>query len=398
MPTSDKTIALIVAAGRGSRAGAGGPKQYRQLAGKTVLFRTIRAFLDHPAIDGVRVIIHADDGELYAEAIGDISAHPKLLPPAIGGKERQDSVRLGLESLERAPPSIVLIHDAARPFIDAATISRVINGAAECGGAIAALPVFDTLKKSGGGENPHIVETVSRDSLWRAQTPQGFQYQAILAAHRAAAGEALTDDAAVVERAGFSVSLVPGSPDNMKITQAEDFGMAEILLGRKKTMMEYRSGHGFDVHEFEAGDAVIICGVSIPHERKLKGHSDADVGMHALTDAILGAIGEGDIGDHFPPSEAKWKGAPSRVFLEKARDLVADKDGAITHCDVTLICEAPKIGPHRAAMRAALSEILQIAVDRISVKATTTEQLGFTGRREGIAALATATVRIPAVD
>lgn len=398
MPTSDKTIALIVAAGRGSRAGAGGPKQYRQLAGKTVLFRTIRAFLDHPAIDGVRVIIHADDGELYAEAIGDISAHPKLLPPAIGGKERQDSVRLGLESLERAPPSIVLIHDAARPFIDTATISRVISGAAKCGGAIAALPVFDTLKKSGGGENPHIVGTVSRDRLWRAQTPQGFQYQAILAAHRAAAGEALTDDAAVAERAGFSVSLVPGSPDNMKITQAEDFGMAEILLGRKKTMMEYRSGHGFDVHEFEAGDAVIICGVSIPHERKLKGHSDADVGMHALTDAILGAIGEGDIGDHFPPSEAKWKGAPSRVFLEKARDLVAGKDGAITHCDVTLICEAPKIGPHRAAMRAALSEILQIAVDRISVKATTTEQLGFTGRREGIAALATATVRIPAVD
>lgn len=397
MPTSDKTIALIVAAGRGSRAGAGGPKQYRQLAGETVLFRTIRAFLDHPAIDGVRVIIHADDGDLYAEAIGDLSAHPKLLPPAIGGKERQDSVRLGLESLEREPPSIVLIHDAARPFIDAATISRVI-AAAGAGGAIAALPVFDTLKKSGGGENPRIAETVSRDGLWRAQTPQGFKYQLILAAHRAAEGDALTDDAAVAERAGLPVSLVPGSPDNMKITQAEDFGMAEILLGRKKTMMEYRSGHGFDVHEFEDGDAVIICGVSIPHEKKLKGHSDADVGMHALTDAILGAIGEGDIGDHFPPSDAKWKGAPSRVFLEKARDLVAGKDGAITHCDVTLICEAPKIGPHRAAMRAALSEILQIAVDRISVKATTTEQLGFTGRREGVAALATATVRIPAVD
>lgn len=397
MPTSDKTIALIVAAGRGSRAGAGGPKQYRQLAGETVLFRTIRAFLDHPAIDGVRVIIHADDGDLYVEAIGDLSAHPKLLPPAIGGKERQDSVRLGLESLEREPPSIVLIHDAARPFIDAATISRVIP-AAGAGGAIAALPVFDTLKKSGGGENPRIAETVSRDGLWRAQTPQGFKYQLILAAHRAAEGDALTDDAAVAERAGLSVSLVPGSPDNMKITQAEDFGMAEILLGRKKTMMEYRSGHGFDVHEFEDGDAVIICGVSIPHEKKLKGHSDADVGMHALTDAILGAIGEGDIGDHFPPSDAKWKGAPSRVFLEKARDLVAGKDGAITHCDVTLICEAPKIGPHRAAMRAALSEILQIAVDRISVKATTTEQLGFTGRREGVAALATATVRIPAVD
>jgi 2-C-methyl-D-erythritol 4-phosphate cytidylyltransferase/2-C-methyl-D-erythritol 2,4-cyclodiphosphate synthase len=398
MPTSDKTIALIVAAGRGSRAGAGGPKQYRRLGGETVLSRTIRAFLDHPKIGGVRVIIHADDADLYADAIGDLAAHPKVLPPAIGGKERQDSVRLGLESLERAPPSIVLIHDAARPFIDATTISRVIDAAAGAGGAIAALPVFDTLKKSAGGENPRIAETVSRDGLWRAQTPQGFQYQLILAAHRAAAGDALTDDAAVAERAGLSVRLVPGSPDNMKITQAEDFGMAEILLGRKKIMMEYRSGHGFDVHEFEDGDAVILCGVSIPHVKKLKGHSDADVGMHALTDAILGAIGEGDIGDHFPPSEAKWKGAPSRVFLEKARDLVAGRNGAITHCDVTLICEAPKIGPHRAAMRAALSEILQIDVDRVSVKATTTEELGFTGRREGIAALATATVRLPAAD
>lgn len=398
MVKSDQTFAIIVAAGRGVRAGAGGPKQYRPLAGDAVLARTARAFLDHPGINGVRVIIHADDHDLYAEAMGPLLAHPKLLAPATGGRERQDSVRLGLESFADKTPAIVLIHDAARPFIDAATIARVIAAAAAHGGAIAALPVFDTLKKSDGASLPAILDTVPRDHLWRAQTPQGFGYAAILAAHRSAAGEALTDDAAVAERAGMTVSLVPGSPDNMKITQAEDFGMAEILLGRKATMREYRSGHGFDVHQFEDGDAVILCGVKIPHGKKLKGHSDADAGMHALTDAILGAIGEGDIGDHFPPSDPKWKGAPSRLFLEKARDLVADKGGAITHCDVTLICEAPKIGPHRARMRAALADILGVAIDRISVKATTTEELGFTGRREGIAAMATATVSLPTAD
>jgi len=293
----------------------------------------------------------------------------------------------------------VLIHDAARPFIDSATIDRVIDGAV-AGGAIAALPVFDTIKRSSGEPAPCITATLPRETLWRAQTPQGFDFAQILAAHRDAAGEALTDDAAVAERAGMRVALVVGSPDNMKITQAEDFGMAEILLDRKASMnlasADYRSGHGFDVHEFEDGDAVTLCGVSIPHARALKGHSDADAGMHALTDAILGAIGAGDIGDHFPPSDMRWRGAPSRVFLEKARDLVAERGGAVTHCDVTLICEAPKIGPHRSAMRAALADILGIAIDRVSVKATTTEGLGFAGRREGIAAMATATVRLPA--
>jgi 2-C-methyl-D-erythritol 4-phosphate cytidylyltransferase/2-C-methyl-D-erythritol 2,4-cyclodiphosphate synthase len=398
MTQNAETIAIIVAAGRGARAGTGGPKQYRLLAGETVLARTVRAFLDHPQIDAVRVIIHSDDFDLYTDAAAHLLSDRKLLTPVTGGKERQDSVRFGLESLAKEAPSLVLIHDAARPFIDAGAISRVIDAARRNGGAIAALPVFDTLKKSDGGEHPSIDDTVSREGLWRAQTPQVFNYDAILAAHRAAAGEALTDDAAVAERAGIKVSLVPGSPDNMKITQAEDFGMAEILLGRKKAMMEFRSGHGFDVHEFEPGDAVILCGVSVPHDRKLKGHSDADAGIHALTDAILGAIGEGDIGDHFPPSDKKWKGAPSRIFLEKARDLVAEKGGSITHCDVTLICEAPKIGPHRAKMRSSLSEILDIGIGRISVKATTTEQLGFTGRREGIAALATATVRLPSAD
>ena len=388
-----ETIAVIVAAGRGSRAGAGGPKQYRDLAGKAVIAWTAEAFLDHPNIDAVRVIIHRDDADEYERAVGSFLTHEKLLPPVFGGAERQDSVRLGLESIEELTPSRVLIHDAARPFIDAPTIARVVASLGDNDGAIAALPVFDTIKRADGDA---IETTVPRDALWRAQTPQGFRFEKILAAHRAAKGKTLTDDAAVAEAAGLAVKLVAGSPDNMKITQAEDFGMAALILGRKTSHMEYRTGHGFDVHAFEDGNAVIICGVSIPHEQKLKGHSDADVGMHALTDAIFGALGEGDIGDHFPPSDPQWKGAPSRIFLEKARDRVADRQGKITHCDVTLMCEAPKIGPHRDAMRAALAEILNIDTSRISVKATTTEQLGFTGRREGIAAMATATVALPA--
>ena len=390
------TIAIIVAAGRGSRAGAGGPKQYRDLGGRAVIARTAEAFLNHPDIDGVRVIIHRDDRAEYDAAMGPLLKHRKLLEPVTGGAERQDSVRLGLESVADYRPHRVLIHDAARPFIDENTIARVVNALDKADGAIAALPVHDTIKREGEGKR--IAATVPREALWRAQTPQGFHFDKILAAHREAEGKALTDDAAVAEEAGLNVALVPGSPDNMKLTQAEDFGMAETLLGRKARQMEYRTGHGFDVHAFEEGDAVIICGVEIPHTHKLKGHSDADVGMHALTDAILGAIGEGDIGDHFPPSDPKWKGAPSHVFLEKARDLVARQKGKITHCDVTLICEAPKIGPHRNRMRASLAVILNIDERRVSVKATTTEELGFTGRREGIAAMATATVGLPAAD
>lgn len=387
------TIAIIVAAGRGNRAGAGGPKQYRLLAGRAVIARTAEAFLGHPDIDGVRVIIHRDDRDEYDAAMGALLKHKKLLDPVTGGAERQDSVRLGLESIAGNHPSRVLIHDAARPFIDEKTITSVINALDTADGAIAALPVHDTIKRA--GQDNKIAATVPREALWRAQTPQGFQFDKIVAAHRDAEGKQLTDDAAVAEAAGLSVTLVPGSPDNMKLTQAEDFGMAETLLGRKDKQMEYRTGHGFDVHAFEEGNAVILCGVEIPHDKKLKGHSDADVGMHALTDAILGAIGEGDIGDHFPPSEPKWKGAPSHVFLEKARDLVARQKGTIAHCDVTLICEAPKIGPHRDRMRASLALILDIDERRVSVKATTTEQLGFTGRREGIAAMATASVALP---
>ncbi|MEL7487969.1 MAG: 2-C-methyl-D-erythritol 4-phosphate cytidylyltransferase, partial [Pseudomonadota bacterium] len=323
------TIAIIVAAGRGARAGAGGPKQYRLLAGEAVIAHTARAFLNHSEIDGVRVIIHRDDRDLYRDAMGALLGHEKLQAPKFGGAERQDSVRLGLESLEETAPAIVLIHDAARPFIDAAAISRVIEATKDQDGAIAALPVFDTIKKATSGETPPRIDgTVPREHLWRAQTPQGFRYDKILAAHRAAAGQTLTDDAAVAEAFGLTVGLVAGSPDNMKITQAEDFGMAETLLGRKSMMHEFRTGHGYDVHAFEPGDAAILCGVAIPHDQKLKGHSDADVGMHALTDAILGALGEGDIGDHFPPSEPQWKGAPSRIFLEKARDLTVERGGA----------------------------------------------------------------------
>jgi 2-C-methyl-D-erythritol 4-phosphate cytidylyltransferase / 2-C-methyl-D-erythritol 2,4-cyclodiphosphate synthase len=388
-----ETIAIIVAAGRGARAGAGGPKQYRTLGERAVIAWTAEAFLTHADIDAVRIIIHRDDHDAYEAAMGGLLAHPKLMAPVDGGAQRQDSVRIGVESLEAAAPACVLIHDAARPFIDAPSIARVIAALQSHDGAIAALPMHDTIKRA--GPDALIEATVPRDALWRAQTPQGFHFDKILSAHRAAQGEVLTDDAAVAEAAKMRVALVAGSPDNMKITQAEDFGMAEILLRRKVNEMEYCTGHGYDVHAFEDGGAVILCGVEILHDKKLKGHSDADAGMHALTDAILGAIGEGDIGDHFPPSDPQWKGVASSIFLTKARELVAARAGRITHCDVTLICEAPKIGPHREKMRAALAAVLRIEDSRISVKATTTEQLGFTGRREGIAAMATATIALP---
>jgi len=406
--------AIIVAAGRGSRAGAGGPKQYRHLNGIAILARTSEVFLSHQAVTHVRVIIHKDDRALYDEAMHAHLSHPKLLPPVFGGAERQDSVRLGLESLSDAPPAYTLIHDAARPFIDHHTIDNVIEALKSHQGAIAALPVFDTIKGASSNSTssptdklPLIDRTVSRDGLWRAQTPQGFHYQTILQAHRNVKGQKLTDDAAVCEANNISVALVPGSPDNMKITQAEDFGMAEILLQRhndlslqthKKdpSMWEFRTGQGFDVHAFEPGNEAILCGVAIPHTAKLNGHSDADVGMHALTDAILGAIGEGDIGDHFPPSEPKWRGVASQIFLKKACELVAQKSGHLVNCDITLMCEAPKIGPHKEAMRDRLGEIINIDRQNISVKATTTEKLGFTGRSEGIAALAVATIKLPA--
>ncbi|MCG8440592.1 MAG: bifunctional 2-C-methyl-D-erythritol 4-phosphate cytidylyltransferase/2-C-methyl-D-erythritol 2,4-cyclodiphosphate synthase [Caulobacterales bacterium] len=391
--------ALIVAAGRGARAGGGVPKQYRPLAGRALLAWTLEAFLSHPRVDAVRVVIAAGDRTAYDAVAETLGHRAGLLEPVTGGAERQDSVRAGLESLAGDAPDLVLIHDAARPFVTEGVISAVLDALADGPAAIAALPVADTLKRANGdADRPVIAETVPRDALWRAQTPQGFSFPAILAAHRGAIGAALTDDAAVAEHAGLPVALTPGSPDNMKITQAEDFGLAEILLARARggAAMEYRTGQGFDVHAFAPGDHVTLCGVEVPHDHALAGHSDADVGMHALTDAILGALAAGDIGDHFPPSDAQWKGAPSRLFLAKARDLVAQAGGSLAHADVTLICERPKIGPHKDAMRTALAEILGVEASRVSVKATTTEQLGFTGRREGIAALASATIRLPA--
>lgn len=387
-----KTAAIIVAAGKGVRAGTGDrPKQYQQIAGRPVLAWSVATLCNHPGIDYVITVI-ADGAEpLYRDALAALGDHPALLPPCTGGDTRQASVRNGLKALEGKGITHVLVHDAARPGLDTALIDRLLETLAQHDGALAALPVNDTIKA--GDEADLITRTVDRTGLWAAQTPQGFAYDRLVAAHDDFADQPVTDDAALAERAGIPVKLVPGSLRNMKITRPEDFAMVDRLLSNAAP--EFRTGHGLDVHAFEDGDAVIICGVEIPHGKKLKGHSDADVGMHALTDAIFGAIGSGDIGDHFPPSDPQWKGAASEVFLKKAVSEVAALGGSVTHCDITLACEKPKIGPHRQAMRARLAEIMGIDPARISVKATTTEKLGFTGREEGIAAMATATVRLP---
>jgi 2-C-methyl-D-erythritol 4-phosphate cytidylyltransferase/2-C-methyl-D-erythritol 2,4-cyclodiphosphate synthase len=389
-PQKPKVIALIVAAGSGSRMGKDMPKQYLPLGGKTVLRHSLEAFSRHPRISGVRVVINDSLRDLYDSAVVGL----ELMAPVAGGQRRQDSVRAGLESLAGEAPDLVLIHDAARPFIDAATIDRTIDTLAAHDGALVAVPVVDTLKRGArDGGDTFSGATVDRNGLWRAQTPQGFRFPLLLAAHRqAASGPEMTDDAAVAEAAGMKVALVLGHENNFKITAPADLERSERLMSEQ---MEYRTGNGFDVHRLIPGDGVIMCGVTIPYHQKLEGHSDADVGMHALTDAILGAIGAGDIGQHFPPSDPQWRGAASWKFLAHAAKLVADKGGRIAHCDITLICEKPKVGPHRAAMQAKLAEILGVALDRVSVKATTTEQLGFTGRGEGIAAQATATVALP---
>jgi 2-C-methyl-D-erythritol 4-phosphate cytidylyltransferase / 2-C-methyl-D-erythritol 2,4-cyclodiphosphate synthase len=379
-------IALVVAAGRGTRLGAPLPKQYLPLAGKPVLRYSLETLASHSGIDAVRVVFNPDDAASYEAAAHGLD----LLPPVAGGAARQDSVRLGLESLAAAPPARVLIHDGARPFLDRDTIDRVLAALDAAPGAIPALPVKDTVKR---GVSDRVAETLDRSALWRAQTPQGFDYAAILAAHRTAQGSELSDDAAVAERAGLAVRLVAGSEANFKVTTAEDLEQAERLLLARQG--DIRTGQGFDVHAFGPGDHVWLCGVKVAHERGLIGHSDADVGLHALTDAILGALGAGDIGQHFPPSDPKWRGAPSHLFLSHAGALVASAGGRIGHLDVTLICERPKIGPYRDAMVARIAEILRLERGRVSVKATTTEGLGFTGRGEGIAAQAVATLRLP---
>lgn len=380
-----KCAALVVAAGRGKRFGGELPKQYHDLGGRMVLRHSLATLSAHPQVDAVRAVIHPDYRQLYDIAADGLN----LLDPVPGGAERQDSVRLGLQSLEELKPDIVLIHDGARPLMDFGVVSRVIAALKDHPGAIPALPVADTIKRGSGGL---VAGTVDRSELWRAQTPQGFRYAELMAAHRAVAGQQLTDDAAVAEAAGLAVALVPGSEDNFKITAAGDIDRALRLFPQGGTV---RTGSGFDVHRFEAGSGCWLCGVLVPHDYKLEGHSDADVALHAITDAILGAIAAGDIGRHFPPTDARWKGAASDIFLRHAGNLVRGLGGGILGLDVTIICERPKIGPHRPAMTAKVADILGIPEDRVSVKATTTEELGFTGRREGIAAQAVATVRLP---
>ena len=377
---------LVVAAGKGERAGGAVPKQYAPLLGKPILRWTIEAFARHPRVASIQVAIGADQQQFYAAAVEGLD----LLPPVIGGATRQESVRRGLEALANAAPDMVLIQDAARPLVS----NRVIDGviAALEGGADGAVPllaVADTLKRNDGGK----WTTVPREGLQRAQTPQGFRFARILRAHRHYATQDVTDDMALAELAGLHIAAVAGEDGNMKVTTPEDFALAEAHL--RARLGESRTGMGYDVHRFAPGDHVWLCGIKVPHDHALEGHSDADAGLHALTDAILGAIGEGDIGQHFPPTDERWRGAPSWKFLDHAASLVRDKGGAIVHCDVTIVCERPKVGPYRETMRARIAEILKLDVARVSVKATTTEGLGFEGRREGLAAQAIATVRLP---
>ncbi len=378
------TIALIVAAGRGQRFGAAAPKQYVDLGGKPVLRHSLETFLRHPKVGGVRVVIHADDRALYESAAAGLT----LLAPTTGGATRQESVRRGLESLKDLRPDNVLIHDAARPLIDAGLIDRMVGALERAPAAIPALPVADTVKRAADG---HIVETLDRRNLWLAQTPQAFRYGDIMAAHLAVAGRELTDDAAVAEAAGLAVALVEGTEENFKVTTEADLRRAQQMLS---PALDVRTGSGFDVHRFGPGDKIMLCGIAVPHDHGLIGHSDADVGLHALTDAILGAIAAGDIGQHFSPSDPRWRGADSAQFLAHAASLVNARGGRILSADITLICERPKVGPHRAAMVARVAAILGLDPSRVSVKATTTEGLGFTGRGEGIAAQATASVAL----
>jgi 2-C-methyl-D-erythritol 4-phosphate cytidylyltransferase/2-C-methyl-D-erythritol 2,4-cyclodiphosphate synthase len=381
--------ALIVAGGRGSRFGGPLPKQYALMGGRPVLHHTLAAIGAAPGIDRIQVVIGPGDEAHYHTAAAGFD----LPPPVEGGVSRQHSVLNGLEALASDPPDLVAIHDAARPFVRAADIAACLEAVAAPGvdGAVLGVPLADTLKKVDG--SGAISETVPRTHLWRAQTPQVFRFPALLKAHRAVAAlatreaTALTDDAAVAERAGLRVVMVEGHDDNRKITTAQDLQQAE--------MMETRTAFGFDVHGLGPGSAVMLGGIAIAHTQALSGHSDADVALHALTDAVLGTIGAGDIGKHFPPSDAQWRGVSSDRFLRHAIELLALAGGRIVHLDLTLVCESPRIGPHREAMIESIARIAGIGRDRVSVKATTTEGLGFTGRGEGIAAQAVATVEVP---
>lgn len=388
-----KIAALIVAAGRGTRAGGELPKQYANAGGGPVLQHTLLAFLSHDAISDVQVVIHPQDSALYQECVPIGAA--KLWPPVNGGATRQASVQAGLEALSALKPDLVLIHDAARPFVSVQTITDVVHALFANDGAIAAVPLADTLKRANG--NGTIAATVERTGLWRAQTPQGFKFPLILKAHRTAAAEGkhdFTDDAAIAEWAGLPVALVEDTSENVKITTAADLAAADRKLSGASAApsVEWRTGTGFDVHTFTDGDHVWLGGVKIPHTHKLEGHSDADVVLHALTDAVLGAIGEADIGQHFPPSDPQWKGAASKLFLAHAAKLARQGGWQVSNVDITVLAEAPKVGPHRIAMKAVIAEALGITPDRVGIKATTMEGMGFVGRREGLAAMASAMV------
>jgi 2-C-methyl-D-erythritol 4-phosphate cytidylyltransferase / 2-C-methyl-D-erythritol 2,4-cyclodiphosphate synthase len=392
-------VALIVAAGRGSRAGGGVPKQYRLLAGRPVLARTLEAFLTHPSVDRVCVVIHPDDNEPYDTAVASLAPllAKRLIPPAEGGETRQDSVRFGLERLGEPDGAIVLVHDAARPFVDAALIDRAI-GAGESGAAVPGVPVTDTIKLI--APDGDVAGTPDRSSLRAIQTPQAFRYGPLLAAHRRAAEAGLhgfTDDGALAEWAGLTVQVFDGAPHNIKLTHPADFAEAERRLKDEAMTYVTRLGTGFDVHAFTQGDHVWLGGVRVPHDRGVLAHSDGDVILHALTDAVLGALADGDIGTHFPPSDTQWRGASSDRFLAHAVGLVRQRGGIVDHLDATLLCERPRLGPHREAMRQRIAEIAGLRLDQVSLKATTTEKLGFIGRREGIAAQAAATIRLQEV-
>ncbi|MBV1698082.1 MAG: bifunctional 2-C-methyl-D-erythritol 4-phosphate cytidylyltransferase/2-C-methyl-D-erythritol 2,4-cyclodiphosphate synthase [Hyphomicrobiales bacterium] len=386
-----RVAAVVVAAGRGHRAGGDMPKQYRQIAGEPVIRPTLSAFLGHPQIAAVQTVIHRDDAEAFQAATAGLK---DLLPPAWGGATRQASVHAGLEALRAAAPDVVLIHDAARPFLSATLITRAIEAAREHGAAVPAIVIADTVKQI--DEHELITATLDRNRLRTVQTPQAFAYELIVGSHRraAAAGrDDFTDDAALAEWAGHRVRVFAGEPGNVKLTTSDDFVRAEML--RMAALADVRTGSGFDVHAFTDGDHVMLGGVRIPHTHGVTGHSDADVALHALVDAILGALAEGDIGQHFPPSDPQWRGAASEKFLAFACERVHARGGMIAHLDVTIVCEGPRVSPHRDAIRARIAAITGIPVGRIGIKATTSEKMGFTGRGEGLVAMATATVRLP---
>ncbi|PNQ03838.1 bifunctional 2-C-methyl-D-erythritol 4-phosphate cytidylyltransferase/2-C-methyl-D-erythritol 2,4-cyclodiphosphate synthase [Sphingobium sp. SA916] len=391
---TDRTVALLVAAGQGSRAGGDIPKQFRRIGGKPVLAHAVDALAGHPAIGSVVLVVGAGQEEDARAALESRTVSAIVQ----GADSRRGSVRAGLEHIASAGGAArILVHDAARPFLPATVIDRLLAALEGAPGAIPALPVADTLVRSEHDKSEHdkAGDVVDRDGLFRVQTPQAFRFDALLAAHRSWDGNReATDDAQILRHSGHDVTLVAGDERLEKLTYAEDFLRVEARLGAARSV---RTGMGYDVHRLAPDEELWLCGVRIPHDRGLAGHSDADVAIHALVDALLGALAEGDIGSHFPPSDPQWRGVASSRFLEYAAERVAKRDGFIEHVDLTLICEAPKIGPHRDAMRARIAEILHLPPDRVSIKATTTERLGFAGRREGIAAQAVATLSLPAL-